>query len=587
MQLTTPDRQSLLAEPLLENETRVADAIVAAMADAGIEFVVGIPGGLTGPIWRALHRHPTIRPVLVREESLGSYMAEAYGRLSGHPLVVMGQGEWIVGNAGQGYLESLLGSAPVVILSDMTDGGPLSHHAVYQGGSGDFGAWDAKKALEGVTKQVMVSRHPGQAVQHVQLAVKHATTGDPGPVAVVFASTALAGTIGPESVPRLYRASGYLSVPRPFPDPDDVAFVAEMLRSATRPVIIAGNGVRVGGACTALAEVADRFDVPVATTASGKGVIDETSPRAVGVIGAYGWPEANDLVGGADVVLAIGTKLGTNDTIDEHAALIDPGRQLLIQVDVDPLMLAWTTPIARAVLADANRFLEALLAAHGAADGHAATNGASWSPMAREEPPVDVADWDAVPFAPQRVIRLLNGALPSHTLVTCDAGENRLFMMRWFQNRRAGGYLQPAAGGGMGHAVPAALGAKLFDPDAPVVAVCGDGGFAMSQHGLMTAVEERLPIGVVVFNNRALGWVLHGMGEEVVAAEFADFDLAEIARSLGCEGLNPRSIEELEAAFSRLSILERPLVIDVPVNLDTSFRDILDPIDQRRALSGY
>ena len=196
--------ESKYAEPLLEGEVRVADAIVAAMADVGVEYVLGIPGGLTGIIWRSLHEHPTIRPVLVREESLGSYMAEAYGRLRGRPLVVMGQGEWMVGNAGQGYLESLLGSSPMLVLTEMSDGGPLAHHGPYQGGSGDFGAWDAKKALEGVTKRVMVSRHPAQAVQHVQLAVKHALTGDPGPVAVVFDSASLEGKIGPDSVPRLY-----------------------------------------------------------------------------------------------------------------------------------------------------------------------------------------------------------------------------------------------------------------------------------------------------------------------------------------------------------------------------------------------
>ena len=340
---------------------RESEAIVAAMADAGIRYVVGIPGGLTGPIWRALHKYPTIRPVLVREESLGSYMAEAYGRLSGSPIAVMGQGEWIVGNAGQGYLESLLGSSPMIILSDMTDGGALSHHGVYQGGSGDFGAWDTKKALEGVTKRVMVSRHPAQAVQHVQLAVKHSMTGDPGPVAVAFASTALAGSVDPTSVPRLYRASGYLGVPHPAPDADDVSFVAEALRTAARPVILAGNGVRVGGACSVLAEVAERYQIPVVTTAHGKGVVDERAPYAAGVVGAYGWPSANDLVGNADLILAIGTKLGTSDTIDEHAALIDPGRQLIIQVDVDPLMIGWTTPVGRPVLSDATRFLEQLL----------------------------------------------------------------------------------------------------------------------------------------------------------------------------------------------------------------------------------
>jgi len=170
---------AVYAEPLLAGEVPVAEAIVAALADAGVEYVLGIPGGLTGPIWAALHGHPTITAVLVREESLGSYMAEAYGRLSGRPLVVMGQGEWIAGNAGQGYMESLLGSSPMLILTEMSDGGAFSHHAPYQNGSGDFGAWDTRKTLEGVTKKVMVSHHPVQAVQHVQLALKHATTGTP------------------------------------------------------------------------------------------------------------------------------------------------------------------------------------------------------------------------------------------------------------------------------------------------------------------------------------------------------------------------------------------------------------------------
>jgi acetolactate synthase-1/2/3 large subunit len=575
------------AEPLIEDEVRVSAAIVAAMADAGIEFVVGIPGGLTGPIWRSLYEHPTIRTVLVREESLGSYMAEAYGRLRGRPLVVMGQGEWIVGNAGQGYLESLLGSAPMVVLTEMSDGGPLSHHGPYQGGSGDVGVWDAKKALEGVTKRVMVSHHPAQAVQHVQLAVKHATTGDPGPVAVVFDSTSLRGKVGPGSVPRLYRAAGYLDVPRPAPDPDDVAFVLGALRAAERPVIVAGNGVRVGGACAHLAEVAELLDIPVVTTADGKGVVDERAPYAGGVMGAFGRPSANDLLGDADVILAVGTKLGPMDTIDEHAALIDPSRQLIIQVDVDPLMVGWTTPVARAVLSDGARFLEQLVKHDDGTPIARALGAAARCATKESEDTHPAFSSDEVPFTPQRVISVLNRLMPEDAIVTADAGENRLFMMRWYASKRPGGYLQPAAGGGMGHAVPAALGAKLAHPEAPAVAVCGDGGFAMTMNGLLTSMEQQLPIGVVVFNNGVLGWVLHGMGEQVVAAELADVDYAAIARAMGCDAVRPGSVAELEDACSRLGSLERPLVIDVPMGLDSSFRDILDPIDQRRAASGY
>ena len=194
---------------------------------------------------------------------------------------------------------------------------------------------------------------------------------------------------------------------------------------------------------------------------------------------------------------------------------------------------------------------------------------------------------EALPFTPQRVIDTLNRTVPDDAIVTADAGENRLFMMRWFRGRRPGGYLQPAAGGGMGHAVPAALGAKLAYPDAPVVAVCGDGGFAMSIHGLMTAVEEDLPIGIVVFNNGVLGWVLHGMGSKPVAATLSTFDNAAIARAIGWEGVRPESVDELVDAVGRLWSLERPLLIDVPVGLASSFRDIVDPIDKRRAATGY
>ena len=147
-----------------------------------------MPGGYTGPIFSGLHGHPTIRTIQVREESIGATMAEAYGRLTGQPLVVMGQGEWIAGNAGQGFLEALLGSSPIVILTEMSDGGALSHHAPYQSGTGDYGTWDARGALAGVTKRVMVSHDPAQAVQHAQLALKHALTGEPGPVAVIFHS---------------------------------------------------------------------------------------------------------------------------------------------------------------------------------------------------------------------------------------------------------------------------------------------------------------------------------------------------------------------------------------------------------------
>ena len=209
----------------------------------------------------------------------------------------------------------------------------------------------------------MVSHDPAQAVQHVQLALKHALTGEPGPVAVIFHSDALRGKVGPDSTPRIYPTAAYL--PRPSDAVDSTALAAAVaaLDGAARPVIIAGNGVRVGQAWPQLAELAWALDIPIATTASGKGVFDETDPLAAGVIGPFGWPSANEVVGGADVVLAVGTKLGPHDTADEHVDLLDPARQTLIQVDIEPLNAAWTFPADHVLVGDAGVVLDRLRAA--------------------------------------------------------------------------------------------------------------------------------------------------------------------------------------------------------------------------------
>jgi acetolactate synthase-1/2/3 large subunit len=574
----------------LQEERRVADAIVDVLAEAGVGFVLGMPGGYVGSIFSALHRHPTIRTIQVREESIGSTMAEAYGRLTGRPLVVMGQGEWIAGNAGQGFLEALLGCSPIVILTEMSDGGALSHHAPYQAGTADYGNWDARSALAGVTKRVMVSHDGAQAVQHTQLALKHALTGEPGPVAVIFHSTALRGRVGPDSKPRIYPTAGYLPRPCDAVDSDALAAAVAALDAAARPVIIAGNGVRVGQACDALAALARHLDIPVITTASGKGVYDETDPLAGGVMGSFGWPSANELVGGADVVLAVGTKLGPHDTADEHPDLLDPTRQTLIQIDIEPLNAAWTFPADHVLVADARVALDRLgdMATAGQRIGTAAGAARVAEALGRfDELGAPEFGDDAMPLAPQRTISILHDVFPDDATVCCDAGENRLFMMHWYRSKNPGRYLQPAAGGGMGYAVPAAMAAKLAYPDRPALAVCGDGGFAMSIHALMTAVQEKLPIGVLVFNNGALGWVLHGMGEKAVAAGFDPFDHAAIARSLGCDAMRVESASDLRDALKSFPDATRPFVIDVPTSLATSFREVTQDIAKQRRETGY
>ena len=201
---------SVLMFPSLDHELTVVEGIVQVLEEAQVRFVLGMSGGYVGQIFAALSEHPSIRTIQVRQEAIATIMAEAYSRVSVSPVVVMGQGEWIVENAGQGLLEAFLGSAPVVILTEMSDGASLSHHGVYQSGTGDYGAWDTRTALAAVTKRVLVSHYGAQAIQQTQLAFKHAGTGEPGPVAVVYHSDSLRGTVGPESSPRIYPTTAYL-----------------------------------------------------------------------------------------------------------------------------------------------------------------------------------------------------------------------------------------------------------------------------------------------------------------------------------------------------------------------------------------
>src|ERR1051326_901863 len=183
-------------EPLLHSSVSVPEAIARVLEEAGIEFVFGMPGGRTGPIFDALYDHrDRIRAVLVREEGLAAVMADVYARLTGRPGVAMGQREFLLTNAGMGIVEAYLANSPVLLLSDLSDGAPYSHHAPYQAGTGDYGTFDARNTIAGYTRGVFVAHQPAQAVQDTQLAIKHALASPAGPVAVLYHSAALTGEV--------------------------------------------------------------------------------------------------------------------------------------------------------------------------------------------------------------------------------------------------------------------------------------------------------------------------------------------------------------------------------------------------------
>ncbi len=551
-----------------------AQGVAKALVNSGVELVTGMPGGNTGSIYDALYDYQDkVRIALVREEALGSALAEAYGRLSGKPAVVMGQGAWVLTNAGAGILEAYTGCSPMIILVDFSEGGPYAHHAPYQSGAGHYGSFDTQRGFEAITKRTFVARTPVQAVQLTQLAYKHALTGAPGPVAVIFESGALGRPIDPDSRPAIHWDANFVATGNIVPSDEMLDGAAGAIRSASRPVIISGNGVRLSKADETLKKFAEALDIPVATTAAGKGTFPEDHPLSAGAIGGFGTDWANAIVGESDLVLAIGTRLSPSDLVNEHPNLLDPARQVLVQVDIDPLNASWTQPAAHALVGDAQQTLLALRSRL----GEQSTGGNARVEQARQAHGYydSKLGTGESPIAPRHAVAVLTDALPDDAIVTCDAGENRLFMLHDYRVNQRRKFIQPNATGGMGYAVPAALGVRIVHPDVPVFAVCGDGGFAMTLHGMMSAIEDDLPIVAIVLNNHALGWVYHGQGNRQIASKFNEFNYTDIMTAMGCAAFRVNDEASLRDAIPRAVAAGKPAVIEVLTSMDDSFQDAM------------
>jgi acetolactate synthase-1/2/3 large subunit len=554
-------------------DTLVPDAIINVLVEAGIKTVFGISGGHTGKLFAALARKSEqIRTVLVREESLAGAMAETTGRLTGLPGVMIGQGPWVLGNGLLGIIEAHLSSSPMLILTDFSDTPAFSLHAPYQQGTGDYGGWDARSAFKGVTKQVFQAMEAETAVHATQLAIKHALIGQPGPVAVLFSGKALQGKVGPKTVPRIYPTKHYLPAASNAVTDIAVEHAIAAIRRGKRPVLVAGNGVRLARAYNELQVFAERVDVPVVTTPTGKGCFPETHPLSLGVFGTFGTDAANACLGESDVVVIVGSKVTASDVAKENPALLDPERQTFIQVDVEERNASWTFPTEHVLIGDAKDVLRRVSAK---IPSDMKFNGSSRVRAYRDK----YKYFDEVPFGPAEapisprvIIQELARVLPKDAVVTCDAGENRILMTHYYRTRAQDDYIMASGAGPMGYAIPAALAAKIQYPERPVVAVSGDGGFSMTMNGFLTAIEQNIAIISVVFNNSVLGWSMHAQGP--FANTFGNFDYSAIARGMGCRGVrisDPRKIEpELLSALSA----KMPAVLDIVTSHDISFLDI-------------
>lgn len=555
--------------------------LAGLLAEHDVRHVFGVPGGQTLALYDAiLDRAPALTHVLVRDERTATYAADGYARMTGRVGIcdaTVGPG---AAKLPSGLGEALGASVPVIALvSDLP-----ARMAPHRYRSAASQALDQAALLAPVTKWLASVPDAASMPVLVRQAFREATSGRPGPVALLLPQDMLDGPAEP--VPPRAASARFGTFPafRPAPEPADVSGVAQVLRRAARPFLLAGGGVLHSGAGPALTALAERLSAAVGTTLTGKGAIAEDHPLSVGVTGTMGTSAAAAALAEADVVLLAGTKASGGAT---YGWTLPRSGQRVVQLDIDPAELGRAFEVAAAMLGDAREGLAALLTKLGAAMGTgndmaqaAEPDRSAWRARLAEL----TADWravrdrerasDAIPIAPQRVLAALEEALAPGDCLVCDASLASGWGGVYFEQRRPGRQLLfPRGQAGLGYALPAAIGAATANASAAATAsartvvLTGDGALGYAVGELATVTELGLPITVVVLNNRSLGWirwyrrVTFGRGWE--DNDFSDVAYADVARGFGMQGMRVADPAELGGALASALGSDRPALVDV------------------------
>ncbi|WP_248907036.1 thiamine pyrophosphate-binding protein [Halocatena marina] len=547
---------------------RTAERLVETLEAVDVEFVFGYPGGRIIELFEELSDShiDVIRP---RDEREASVMAEMYGRLTGRPGVLAGQGPWIGSIGAIGQMEARLGSSPMVVLTESSERGEYSTLAPYQQARGDYGGLDLSSILDGITKEHWSPRTPVETLRSVQLAFKHAVAGRPGPTAVVLDGDAVTDEVPDDPLPSLWDESAQTRTWTTQPTDRDITAAVEALESASKPVAIAGNGVHASGAYEELEAVANAYDAVVTTSYLGKSTIAETNDYAAGVIGSFGHEGANRIVSEADVLLVVGCRLNPMDTNWQSSSFIRPDEQTIIHADIDARNTGWVYPADVGLVGDARETLSRL-AVSGTRSSGWATERAS---EARADFDAPECSSDAIPITPQRAVTAIESVVDSGTIVTADSGNNRFWLLNYLQTPSKRTYFGSGGVGGMGWAAPAAVSAALIT-GANTVAVAGDGGFAMTMTAVETAVEYGAATTFVVLNDTGLGMVRQ-MDESIPGVTFHDTDFVRVAEGFGARGTRIEEPAALEPALREAKQSDQPTVLDVRIDPDIDMSETL------------
>ncbi|MDV3221253.1 acetolactate synthase large subunit [Intrasporangium sp.] len=553
-------------------EVTGAQALVLALEAVGADTVFGIPGGAILPAYDPMLDSKKVRHILVRHEQGAGHAAEGYASATGKVGVCMATSGPGATNLVTAIADAHMDSVPIVAITGQVSSGSI--------GSDAFQEADIRGITMPITKHNYLVTDPAKIAQAVAEAFHVASTGRPGPVLVDISKDALQATTTFSWPPQI-DLPGYRPVTRPHGK--QIREAARLIAAARRPVLYVGGGVIRARASEQLRELVELTQIPVTTTLMARGTIPDSNPLNLGMPGMHGTVAAVTSLQKADLIIALGARF--DDRVTGQLSTFAPHAKV-IHADIDPAEISKNRVADVPIVGDVGEVISELIEQiH--ADREAAVPGtrswdfAEWREQVngwKQTFPLGYTDTDDGTLSPQYVISRIGELTGPEGTYVAGVGQHQMWAAQFVQYERPNAWLNSGGLGTMGYAVPAAMGAKVAEPERTVWAIDGDGCFQMTNQELATCVINNIPVKVAIINNSSLGmvrqWQTLFYNERYSNTDLQPMqqrvpDFVKLAEAYGCLGLRAETPEEVDAVIKQaLETNDRPVVIDFVVHRD-------------------